>query len=82
MKTYNVWTHEGLYPVKVEAMTNKEAVAKGVTETAGATVQGGYFGAEVAGSDGPLFVPAKPAVPLAKPYARVVSKPFRRFGRF
>lgn len=83
MKTFLVWTHVELAASEVIAETQAEAIRKGIEENAGLMIPGGHFGAEYAGSDGPAFIPARPATPLAEPYA--IPKPkrncrFRRIG--
>lgn len=77
MTIYNVFLYRDLHAVQIEAPGKAEALAKGLAQAdaEGTPVVGrGYYGAEVAGSDGPGWMAGKPAVRLEKPYACKAAK--------
>ena len=77
MKTFYVWTHREIKPLEVNAATRADAIKSAlvIVEEDPPKVPGGYFGAEFAGSDGPAWIPSRPAIPLETPFARVKPKP-------
>jgi hypothetical protein len=91
MKTYRVWTHADLAPLEVEAVSQKDALAKAATLCAETPRMIPAYGFEpgFAGEKGQAIewhtVPARPATALDEPFARVKPNPsrykFRGFRR-
>lgn len=64
----------------VEADSKQEALSKALdmVKSNPPMTTGGYYGAELAGTDGPIYIAPRPMQLLDKPYAVPVPKHSRR----